>query len=222
MKVLVIAVHPDDETLGCGGTLLKHASQGAELHWVLVTSMQAPEFTPDQIQVQAEHVHAVCAAYPFQSLTWLKLPSLRLDTLPLADLVLALRAPLAALKPDVVYLPNRSDVHSDHRVVAQAAQAVLKSFYQNALGVTRVLAMEVLSETESAAPWPEQAFLPNVFVDTTGTFARKQEILALYTDELHADPLPRGPSAVAAQARLRGATIGTIHAESFVLLREIL
>lgn len=221
MKVLVIAVHPDDETLGCGGTLLKHAAQGDELHWLLVTAMAGPAFGPERIAAQAQRVEAVRAAYPFQSLHWLRLPTLTLDTLPLADLVALLREPIAAIRPERVFLPNRGDAHSDHRVVAEAAQAVVKAFYQTSLGVREVLAMEVLSETEAAPPWPERSFLPNVFVDISATFARKQAILELYTEELHPDPLPRGRSAVEALARLRGATIGTDHAEAFQLLRAI-
>jgi LmbE family N-acetylglucosaminyl deacetylase len=219
MKVLVIAVHPDDETLGCGGTLLKLAANGDEIHWMLVTSMHAPEFTPEQAAGQEARVAAVQRAFPFRSLHWLKLPTLRLDTLPMAGLVAAMRKPIEDLRPDLVIIPNPTDAHSDHRVAAQAALAVLKSFYLPALGVRKVMAMETLSETEAAAPLGA-GFRPQVFVDITGSFARKQEILGLYTEELHPDPLPRGPSSVQALARHRGATIGTTYAEAFMLVRE--
>ena len=221
MKVLTIAVHPDDETLGCGGTMLKMAAEGDTLHWLVVTSAQAPQFSAEQIAQQARQVAAVQAAFPFATLDWLKFPTTRLDMLPLNDLVGAIRAVVARLRPETVFVPNRADVHSDHQVAFQASQAVLKSFHQSALGVRQVLACEVLSETDAAAPLAERVFLPNMFVDVSATFARKLEIMRLYESEVQAEPMPRSPSAIQAQARVRGATIGVHYAEAFMLLRGL-
>jgi LmbE family N-acetylglucosaminyl deacetylase len=222
MNILTIAVHPDDETLGCGGTLLNYAAQGAALHWLLVTAAHAPEFTPEQIEQQAQQVRAVEQAYPFAALHWLELPSIRLETLPLNQIVVALRQVIEQVRPEVVFVPNRSDVHSDHRVVFQASLAVLKAFYMRSLGVRRVLACDTISETEAAPPLPENAFVPTTFVDVSATFERKLEIMHLYQTEVHPDPFPRAPGAIRAQARYRGATVGVEYAEAFMLIREVL
>ena len=220
-NIIVIAPHPDDETLGCGGTLLKLAQRGTLLHWLLVTAANEPNYSGDQIATQAVQVENVKQAYPFESLTWLKYPATRLDTVPLDSLIIALRKCLAQVRPEWVFITNRSDVHSDHRVVFQALAAILKPIYMRSLGVNRVLSYEVISETDAAPPLPEYAFLPTVFMDVGGTFERKMEIMRLYKTEVHPEPLPRSPSAIRAQARFRGATIGVEYAEAFMLIREI-
>jgi LmbE family N-acetylglucosaminyl deacetylase len=220
-RILVVATHPDDETLGCGGTLLKLVQHGARIFWVLVTAALEPDYSADYIAMQAKQVENVRQAYPFESLTWLKYPTTRLDALPLASLIVALQKCLAQIRPECVFIPNRSDVHSDHRVVFHALSAVLKPIYMCSLGVNRILACESISETDAAPPLPECAFLPTVFVDVGETFERKMEIMGLYKSEIHAEPLPRSPSSIRAQARFRGSTIGVEYAEAFMLVREI-
>jgi LmbE family N-acetylglucosaminyl deacetylase len=221
MDILAIAVHPDDETLGCGGTLLRLADSGARLHWLLLTSAYQPEYTAEEIAQQDRQVAAVKAAYPFASLLWLKLPSTRLEMVPVNQLVIAIRQVVEQIRPEVVFVPNRSDAHSDHRAAHEAISAVCKPFYLSSLGIRRVLACEILSETDAMAPLPENAFLPNVFVDVGKTLPRKLEIMRLYESELQTEPLPRSLSSISALARHRGATVGIEHAEAFMLLREL-
>ncbi len=220
MKVLAVSVHPDDETLGCGGTLLKHSAAGESLHWLIVTSLGEEEHTHEQRVCQEACVQAVREAYPFATLDWLRFPTTRLDTLPLNTIVAAIREVIARVRPQTLFVPNRSDVHSDHRVVFAATAAVMKSFYMQSFGVERILACEVPSETDAAAPLPEHAFLPTVYVDISGTIDRKLEIMSLYGAEMHPEPLPRSGSAIRALARHRGASIGAEYAEAFMLIRE--
>jgi LmbE family N-acetylglucosaminyl deacetylase len=220
-NIMVVATHPDDETLGCGGTLLKLAKKGAAIHWVLVTAAYEPGYSIEQIAIQAEQVENVRLAFPCESLTWLKYPTTQLDTIPVDSLIVALRKCLTQVRPELVFIPNHSDVHSDHRVVFHALSSVLKPIYMRSSGVNRVLSCETISETEAAPPLPECSFLPTVFVDISETFERKLEIMRLYKTEVHPEPLPRSPSAIRAQSRFRGATIGVEYAEAFMLIREI-
>jgi LmbE family N-acetylglucosaminyl deacetylase len=219
--VLAIAVHPDDETLGCGGTLLKHRTEGSAVHWLLLTAAHEPEFPAEQIRQQQRQVDEVKAALPFSSLHWLRLPSTRLDQRPLQELVTGIRKVVETVRPAIVYVPNHTDVHSDHRVAAAAVHAVLKSFYLRSLGVRRVLACEVMSETDAAPPLPGAVFVPNVTVDISATLERKLALMALFRSEVHPEPGPRSPSAIRALARVRGATIGVEYGEAFMLVREI-
>lgn len=221
MRILTVSVHPDDETLGCGGTLLKYAGRGDSLHWLLVTVASGSGFLPAQVTQQAAQVKSVEQAYPFETLNWLSFPSTRLEAVPFNDLVNAIRLGIDQVHPDIVFVPNRSDVHSDHRIVSQAVQAVLKSFYMHLLGVKQILACEVISETDAAPPFVENSFLPNVFVDVSSTLERKLEIMQLYQSEVQPAPLPRSSSAIQALARWRGATIGVEYAEAFMLIRGI-
>lgn len=222
MNVLCVATHPDDETLGAGGTLLTLAAKGERLHWLAVTAAHEALFSPHQIKQQADQVHAVQAAYPFETFSWLKFPATRLDTVPVNELVVAIRQVVERVRPEWVFVPNRSDVHSDHRVTFHATMAVLKSFYMRTLGVKRILACEVLSETKAAPSIPESVFAPNVFVDVSTMLGRKLEIMKLYQSEIQPNPLPRSPSAIQALARYRGATVGLDSAEAFMLIRDLL
>ncbi|MEI9897616.1 MAG: hypothetical protein WDN28_28100 [Chthoniobacter sp.] len=98
---------------------------------------------------------------------------------------------------------------------------MLKPFYMRKLGVRRVLSYETLSSTEAAPVLLHRIFAPNVYIDISPYLERKIEIMNLYASELHADPLPRGPGAIRALARYRGATIATDYAEAFMLIREV-
>ncbi len=222
MKIIVaISVHPDDETLGCGATLLKHAAIGDAIHWLLITAATPPGYSKAQIAAQKRQVEIVRAAYPFRKLHWLKLPTTRLETLPLNRIVGAIRAVVERVKPQIMYVPHAGDVHSDHRIVHDAVMAVTKSFYLQRHGISRVLACEVLSETDAAHPASVCPFVPNVLVNVSDTFERKLEIFGLFKSEIQSGFLPRTESAIRALARVRGASIGVQYAEAFMLLREI-
>lgn len=221
MNVLVISAHPDDETLGCGGTLLKHVSAGDAVSWVIVTQAHEPQWSSRTIDLKAAEVELVASAYGFTRYERLGFPSSRLDVTPRAELLNALARVIEQSSPSVVYVVHPGDVHGDHGDVFDATLAVLKAFRMRTFGTRRVLAYETLSSTDAAPPTPERAFRPTVFSDVSEFLERKLEIMALYASEAQADPLPRGPSAIRALARLRGATIGVEYAEAFRLVREL-
>ena len=221
MRVLAISVHPDDETLGCGGTLLRHVAEGDELFWLVVTEGYEPQWTAETIQIKAAEVASVAEAYRVQQYFKLGLPALRLETLPLGEMIDRIREVIAEVRPEVVYLVHGGDVNSDHYAVFTATMSVLKTFYMRKWGVRRILSYETLSSTEAAPPQPHRAFVPNVYRDITPYIERKIEIMGLYESESHPDPMPRGPSAIRALARYRGASIAVNYAEAFMLIREV-
>jgi LmbE family N-acetylglucosaminyl deacetylase len=221
MNVLVISAHPDDETLGCGGTLLRHYSNGDSIHWAIVTQAHPPKWSQEVIDRKAAEVTAAAKAYSMQSVQKLGLPTIRLDTVPLEEVIEGLRKVIEQVHPEIVYLPHHGDVHTDHHAVFLGTLSVLKAFYMRSLGVRRVLSFETLSSTEAAPPLPSRAFIPNVYADITPNIERKIEIMAMFASECQPDPLPRGPSAIRALARFRGATVGVEYAEAFMLVREV-
>jgi N-acetylglucosamine malate deacetylase 1 len=142
--VLVVAPHPDDETLGCGGTLLRHKAEGAHLHWLILTAMpKGGAWSPARMAAREKEIRAVAKAYGFATVTQLGYPAARLDAVPRAELVGRMVEAFKKASPRVVYVPHRGDVHSDHRVAAEAAAACVKWFRQGS--VKRVLAYEALS-----------------------------------------------------------------------------
>lgn len=221
MRILVIAPHPDDETLGCGGSLLKHKSNGDSLAWLVATRCHEPHWSAAVLEQKEREISAVAAAYVFDSTFRLNFPTIKLDQTPLEEIIAAIRDAITYYKPDCVYLNHAGDVHSDHRVLFEATMSVLKPFYFARHGVKRVLSYEVFSSTDAAPVNPARAFLPTVFTDVTEFIEQKLEIMGLYESELQPSPLPRALDSLRALARVRGATIGVEYAEAFMLVREV-
>lgn len=221
MKILAISVHPDDETLGCGGTLLKHCAAGGSLFWLIVTRGREPRWSANDIQRKEKEVEQVAAAYDFKQVFRLGFPTVHMDTILLEDVIIRIPGVVREVGPHYVYLKHAGDVHSDHRVVFEASMAVLKPFYMGKLGARRVLSYGTLSSTDAMPPSQGQAFVPNVFSDLTPYMERKLEIMALYPTEVQPCPMPRALGSIPALARFRGATIGIEYAEAFMLIREV-
>jgi len=215
-KVLVIAVHPDDETLGCGGTLLKHKKNGDEIHWLICTeTSENNEF----YKTRAKEIEEVSKRYNFDSVHHLGLKTMQVDEYSMSSLIQKISDVINDVKPDLIYLPFKNDVHSDHRKIFEAAYSCTKSFRYPF--IKKILMVETLSETEFAPSTKEDAFIPNVYVDISDYFDKKLDIINIYNSELAAHPFPRSLRNLSALATLRGATAGCEYAESFVLLKEI-
>ena len=221
MRALVISTHPDDETLGCGGTLLKHKAAGDETYWVIASQTYQPQWSEEMITRKKAEIESVAKAYGFKDHFNLGFPAAKLDSVPKQDLIQSLAEAISQIRPDSVYLVHGGDVHSDHNVVFTTAMSALKPAYMSRMGVRRILCHETLSSTEAAAPNSGATFIPTVFSDITAHLEKKLEIMDLYASEVQADPMPRGNTAIKALARFRGATIGVEYAESFMLLREL-
>lgn len=218
-KVIIVAPHPDDETLGCGGTLLKHITAGDEVHWLIITDVaEQYGFTTDRVAARTQEIERIASFYGFAATHNLALPPARLDTVPRGELVAKIAAVFSFVMPHVVYIPFRGDVHSDHGIAFDAVAACTKWF--RCPSVQRVLAYETLSETEQGLI-PVAGFAPTFFVNIAEQLTRKLEAVAVYASEIGKFPFPRSPEAVRALAALRGATAGCAAAEAFVLLREI-
>ena len=219
MNILVIATHPDDEVLGCGGTIARHAARGDRVE-VLVVTRGAPDlYSDDQVKQLRKELESAHAILGVSAAHFLDFPAPKLDVVPSHELADGIGAQLAAIRPSVVYIPHRGDLHSDHRCVFHAALVAARPIDTRI--VRRLLSYETLSETEWAAPVAEDAFLPSVFVDIGPQLERKQKALAAYRSQLKEFPHPRSLQAVECLARVRGSTVGVAAAEAFQLIREI-
>ena len=218
-KVLVLAVHPDDETLGCGGTLLRHKAEGDEIFWLVVTAMRDDEgYKEDQIAKRAAEIESVGKRFGFTETVQLAYPAGKLDQAGLSNLVVDFSKVFKDIEPEVLYLPFKGDVHSDHRVSFAAAYSCTKTFRYPF--IKRVYMMETISETDFAPATPENTFLANTFVDISPYIDTKIEIMNTYASEITEHPFPRSEKSIRALATLRGAQSGYQAAESFMLLKE--
>jgi len=218
-KVLVVAPHPDDETLGCGGTLLRHAASGDSVHWLIFTTInEEAGYTPERIEQRANEINEVASNYHFETATQLDFVTTRLDTYPKSDLVMAVSDVVSNIKPNTIYLPYRNDVHSDHQAVFDAVASCTKSFRYPS--VRQVRAYETLSETEFSIQPNDTGFKPNLWIEIGKFVDQKIEIMKIYKGEMGEHPFPRSEKNIRALATFRGATAGVEYAEAFVSLIE--
>ena len=220
-KVLCVAVHDDDETLGCGGTLLKHKAQGDKIYWLLLTGpirKHPNNYTDKHIEEHDNRIKKVAKVYGFNEVIYLELPTELLHTLDLRDIIQKISIVFKRIKPNIIYMMFNNDVHSDHRVAFDAVYSCTKSFRYPF--IEKIYMMETLSETEFSPAIPAMSFVPNVYVDITPYMDRKLEIMSIYDTEVMQEPYPRSLSSIKALARMRGSRAGVMYAEAFMLLYE--
>jgi LmbE family N-acetylglucosaminyl deacetylase len=222
VRVLVVAAHPDDELLGCGGTIAWHATRGDLVDVLIMATGATSRDDPaalayvEALQASARRAAGILGA---REPRFLGLPDNRLDSLDLLDVVKRLENVLAETRPEVVYTHFDGDLNVDHEITARAVLTAARPFPS---AVTRAIyAFETLSSTEWRPSGAIAGFRPARFVDIGPFLERKIEALACYAGEMRDFPHPRSPEAVRALATLRGAAAGLAAAEAFMVLREM-
>jgi len=219
--VLVVAPHPDDETLGCGGAILRHTAEGDSVHWLIMTAMHESQgYTSEEIRTRQNEIDDINKRYGFDGVHKLNFPTAELDACARNKLISAFSKAMAIVEPAVMYLPYRNDIHSDHKVTFDVAAACTKSFRYPSIKSVRVY--ETLSETEQGLSPDDSGFRPNLFIDISRYFDEKIEIMQVYKSEMGEEPFPRSRGVIEALAKYRGSVIGSHAAEAFMLIREIL
>ena len=218
-SILVIAVHPDDETLGCGGTLLKHASNSDMIHWLIITNITEVKGYPlEKVKTRAKEITDVAAAYGFYTVSSLDYEPRKLGSIPFEKLVKNISDKIDSIKPEIIYINYYRDVHSDHQIVFNAIISASKNFRHPF--IKKIAMYETLSETEFAPPHTGSSFQPNYFVNIDDYIDKKCEIMKIYKTELMDNPFPRSLRTIKSLAKLRGSRAGFNYAEAFSVLYE--
>jgi N-acetylglucosamine malate deacetylase 1 len=219
MKILIVSAHPDDETLGAGGTLFKHRASGDELYWLIVTRVfEEQGYSKELVRQRELEIQKVQMVLQIAKTYDLELPTTKLDSSMLPGMIVRIAEIVKEVNPEIIYLPNHSDIHSDHRITFEAVMACTKSF--RFPSIKKILMFECLSETEFV-PLQEQAFFTNYFVDISAHFKEKLSLISIYASELGEHPFPRSLRNIEALATFRGATAGVEYAEAFHLIKYI-
>ncbi len=217
MNILVIAPHPDDEVLGCGGTIAYHTQKGDTVHVCFATKAYTPDWSESYIEHRATEIKNAHALLGIAQAHYLDFPTVKLDTIPQKEINDALARVVSEVAPEVVYLPHAGDMHRDHTIMYHAGLVVTRPSSQSS--VKKVLCYETVSETEwdpTSIPFRAQCY-QNIeqYLDI------KIKAMQAYDSELKASPHPRSVEVLEALARKRGSESNMHAAEAFMLVREI-
>ena len=215
---ICIAPHPDDETLGCGGLLLRAKALGAKIYWVIITevkgsSAEAIEFR----ERRTAEISNVSKSFDFDGVYELKYESAGLCTVSQLDLIPKLAKIIDETRCTHLLAPYRNDIHSDHKYVHDAALSASKSF--RATSIAEILLYETLSETDFSLRYDDPGFKPNLLVNIEEYLDENIKILSLYKSN-SSMPFPRGKVAVKALATLRGVQSKLLSCRSVSFFKE--
>lgn len=223
-SILILAAHPDDEILGCGGTIAKYVDEGASIHVAFLADgvfsrVNDEKNQQEELLIRRAAAHKACGILGVESIYFGNFPDNRMDTVARLDITKAIEELITEYQPQMVFTHHAGDVNIDHRLTHEATVTACRP--QLGHPVKTLLSFEVPSSTEWQLSGSSPTFTPNWFVDISDTLERKFAALDAYADELRAWPHPRSRQGVEHLARWRGATVGVNAAEAFMLGRQL-
>lgn len=224
MNVAAIVAHPDDEIIGVGGTLMKHAHAGDNISVIIVSEGKSSrlakyeDFDENIIDEYICETKGALKTIGADYFKFLKLPNNRLDRLDLIDIIKTIQIELDKIKPQIIYTHFYDDLNIDHIVVSQAVVTAARALPGSK--VKEILMFETLSSTEQAAA-VGKCFSPNLFVDITEFLQQKLLAMKCYESELRSPPHPRSLEMIEKNSQVWGAKCGVDAAEAFVVARII-
>jgi LmbE family N-acetylglucosaminyl deacetylase len=218
-RILVIAPHPDDDILGCGGIIKKYTLAGDEVY-VLVVTRGTPKFYSDEkietVRKEALQAHAILGV---SKTIFLDFHAPYLDIVSLADIASEISRNIEFFKIDTLYVPHWGDIHHDHKAVFNAGLVAARPVGGSL--VRNIYSYETLSETEWSAPIGDEVFVPTRYVNITEVVDSKLEALKCFKSQLKEFPNPRSLKAIESLSNYRGSTVGFKNAEAFMTIRVI-
>tara|TARA_X000000950_G_C13804326_1_gene614938 strand:- start:590 stop:1267 length:678 start_codon:yes stop_codon:yes gene_type:complete len=219
-NLLIVAPHIDDETLGCGGTILKLKKKNKKISMILVS--EANGYTEDKkiLKKKERQVQQVKKFYRFDNFIRFDYPSSQIYKIDEKELINKFDRAIKKIKPDTIIMPFVNDVHSDHRIISKVLQSCIKIFRKKY--IKTVLFCEIISETDhSILSCINGNFNPNLFINITSEFKKKIEIFKNFTTENGKHPFPRSVDSLTSLSKYRGSQCGHTYAEGFMISRII-
>ena len=218
-KVLVIAPHPDDEILGCGGNMIKHIEAGDEVFVCIATKGCLPLFSPESVEKVRNEAKKCHNLIGVKKTFFLDFPAAMMEKVERYEMNGKVLDVIREVQPDIVFIPHWGDMQKDHQMVAEACMVALRPKYEPK--VKAIYSYETMSETAWNAPNVQNEFIPNVFVDITETLEKKKDALKVFETQVSPFPDARSLESIEALAKYRGALMHVAAAEAFMLIREI-
>ncbi|RMF64229.1 MAG: PIG-L family deacetylase [Calditrichaeota bacterium] len=219
MKVLVLAAHPDDEVLGCGGTIARFVEAGHKVNTVIFCENASVRYGAS-MNGQIEKMSRQCAEIlEMAEPVFLRMSDQKLDTYSALEMAQTVEKVIQDFQPDMLLTHHGGDINEDHRVLFEAAMVATRPLPQNK--IKTILTYETISSTEWGISNHHSSFKPDVFYDISKTLPLKLKAFSAYSSELREFPHPRSLEAIEIRARDWGARVGLSAAEPFQLIRAI-
>jgi len=219
-KILVFAPHPDDEILGCGGTIIKSIEAGDEVYVCIATKGCMPLFSTESVNKTRSEALECHKSIGVKKTFFLDFPAAMMEKVERYEMNGKILDVIKEVQPDIVFIPHWGDMQKDHQMVADACMVALRPKYEPK--VKSIFSYETMSETAWNAPNVQNEFIPNVFVDISDTLNKKIKALSVFKSQLSEFPDARSLEAVDALAKYRGALMHFKAAEAFMLIRQLL
>ena len=217
-NILAICAHPDDESLGLGGTLALHAKKGDLVHVLVFATGQydrdESEKGISQRRMQGEKACKILGVKKFQFLNY---DDQKLDTIPLTELTKKIEDAIKKWKPNTIYTHFWGDMNQDHRKIYEATLIATRPKKRSP--IKEVICYETPSSTDNV--YGSRNFNPNFFVDIKKFMKKKKQAVNQYRNEIPAFPHPRSIKAIDNRAKFWGSMVNLDYAEAFVKIREI-
>lgn len=217
-KILVVAAHPDDEVLGCGGTMARHAKNGDKVHIVFmsdgVNSRENVKYNEEN--ERREYAKKASEILGAQTPKFFDFPDNMMDAVPLLEIVKELEVYIQELQPNIVYTHYKGDLNIDHQITYQAVMTACRPTPRSS--ITQIYLFEILSSTEWSIA---STFSPTHFVDISDEFELKIKALKMYKEEIKDFPNSRSIESLTALSVFRGGSMGLNFAEAFSVERSL-
>lgn len=224
-RILIVCAHPDDEVLGCGGTIAKLVKRGCEAFTLIlgegITSRYLNKNTDNKeikkelnlLKKQAIRANEILGV---KEVFFKNFPDNKFDSIDLLEIIKAIEEVKREVKPEIIFTHSRHDLNKDHRLTYEAMLTASRPLVEET--VRSIYSFEVLSSTEWNYP---QGFSPNLYFDIEETLEIKLEAMKAYSLELRRFPHPRSVEGIKIKASQRGMEIGLRYAEAFEVIRDV-
>ncbi len=221
-NIICFVAHPDDEALGPGGTLIKHAESGDNVFIVIFSDGEGAKKKQKRNTERLKAAEKWCKLSKCKLLNIHDFPDQRLDTVPQIEIVSLIENSISTINPDIVYTHSPMDINKDHEIVANAVLVALRPMRFKKNKNFEIRAFETPSSTDQSPNLNKFIFLPNLYISIDGTWIKKVKGLKCYKNELGNYPHPRSIKNIEALAIKRGAEAGLKKAEAFMILKKVL
>jgi len=223
-KILIVVAHPDDEVLGCGGTIAKYIKNGSKAYCLFLGRGKSSRLEKEknnivkkEQDILEKEAQKAAKILGISKVFFENFPDQKYDTVSFLDIVKSIERVKNKIKPDIIFTHHQGDLNLDHQITFKAALTACRPLKKET--VREIYSFEVPSSTEWGTPKRKNYFVPNVFIDISDTFSKKVRALKAYKSELREYPYPRSLKGIKVFSQKRGMEVGLKYAEAFELIR---